>query len=245
MKIIKLDAIDSTNSFLKDMAAKMSLDNFTVVVAKKQTLGRGQMNANWDSESGKNLTFSVFCKFKNLCVTDFKYLNYSVSLSVYETISTLKLPRLAIKWPNDILSENKKIAGILIENTLNIKNISSSIIGIGLNVNQNNFSDALPNASSIKIILDKKEDIALDLLLNKIVLNLEKRLNQLNKKEYVSLEKEYLSVLYKKNVPSMFKTNQNILFMGKIVGISGVGNIQIALENETIQEFGLKEVSFA
>ncbi|WBX74284.1 biotin--[acetyl-CoA-carboxylase] ligase [Tenacibaculum pacificus] len=245
MKIIKLDAIDSTNSFLKDMSAKVSLDNFTVVVAKKQTLGRGQMNANWNSEEGKSLTFSVFCKFCNLSITDYKYLNYSVSLSVYEAVNSLKLPRLAIKWPNDILSENKKIAGILIENTLNIKNISSSVIGIGLNVNQNIFSDALPNASSIKNILGKDEDIDLDLLLNKVLVSLKEKLERLNKKEYLSLEKEYLAVLYKKNVPSMFKTNQNILFMGKIIGVSSIGKLQIELENETLKEFDIKEVSFA
>lgn len=245
MKIIKLNAIDSTNSFLKNMTAKIRLDNFTVVVAREQTLGRGQMNANWQSQVGKNLTFSVFCRFKNLCVTDYKYLNYSISLSLYKTINTLDLPRLFIKWPNDILSENKKIAGILIENTLNANYISSSIIGIGLNVNQDKFSDELSNASSVKMILDKKEDINLDALLNKILLNLKEKLNQLNEKSYESLEKEYLSVLYKKNVPSMFKTNQNILFMGKIVGVSGIGNLQIGLDNETIQEFGVKEISFA
>ncbi|CAL2084573.1 biotin--[acetyl-CoA-carboxylase] ligase [Tenacibaculum dicentrarchi] len=245
MKIIKLDAIGSTNSFLKDMSAKVLLDNFTVVVARNQTLGRGQVNANWKSEGGKNLTFSVFCRPEALCIADFKYLNYSVSLSVYELLISLKLPRLAIKWPNDILSENKKIAGILIENTLNIKNISTSIIGIGLNVNQNIFSDALPNASSVKRILKKEQDIDLDLLLDKLLLILKKKLVRLNKKEYVSLEKEYLNVLYKKNVPSMFKTNQNILFMGKIIGVSDIGKLQIELENETIQEFGIKEVSFA
>ncbi|MDB0616382.1 biotin--[acetyl-CoA-carboxylase] ligase [Tenacibaculum dicentrarchi] len=174
MKIIKLDAIGSTNSFLKDMSAKVLLDNFTVVVARNQTLGRGQVNANWKSEGGKNLTFSVFCRPEALCIADFKYLNYSVSLSVYELLISLKLPRLAIKWPNDILSENKKIAGILIENTLNIKNISTSIIGIGLNVNQNIFSDALPNASSVKRILKKEQDIDLDLLLDKLLLILKK-----------------------------------------------------------------------
>lgn len=243
MKIIKLDAIDSTNSFLKDMAVKVSLDDFTVVVAKTQTSGRGQMNANWESDSGKNLTFSVFIKFPNLLIADYKYLNHCVSLSVYDAVKYLKLPRLAIKWPNDIMSENKKIAGILIENTLNATKINSSIIGIGLNVNQNYFSDNLPNASSLKIILGKNID--LDILLNKIVLKLKDKINLLNKKEYLFLEKEYLNVLYKKNVPSMFKTNQNILFMGKIIGVSNVGNLQIELENETIKEFGIKDVSFA
>ena len=243
MKIIKLDAIDSTNSFLKNMATKVSVDNFTVVVAKNQTSGRGQMNANWIVDAGKSLTFSVFCKFSNLTIANFKYLNYCVSLSVYEAVKYLKLPRLAIKWPNDIMSENKKVAGILIENILSLTKISSSVIGIGINVNQNSFSNDLPNASSIKIITGKDTD--LDLLFNKVLYCLKQKIELLHKKEYGVLEEEYLNVLYKKNVPSMFKTSKNILFMGKIVGVSNMGNLQIELENETVQEFGIKEVSFA
>ena len=212
------------------------------MIAKKQTSGRGQMDASWEVEAGKSLTFSVFCKFSDLRIADYKYLNYCVSLSVYEAIKYLKLPRLAIKWPNDIMSANKKIAGILIENTLNFNKINSSIIGIGINVNQNSFSNELPNASSIKIILNKETD--LKFLMNKFLRSLKEKTDVLKRKEYSFLEKEYLSVLYKKNVPSMFKNNQNILFMGKIIGIADNGNIRIELDNETIEDFGLKEISF-
>ena len=243
MKIIKLDAIDSTNSFLKNLAAKVVVDDFTVVIAKTQTSGRGQMNASWKVDAGMSLTFSVFCKLSNLSIADFKYLNYCVSLGVYEAVKYLKLPRLAIKWPNDIMSENKKIAGILIENTFNLSEITSSVIGVGINVNQNSFSLDLPNASSIKIILGREID--LELLFNKVLHSLKQKIALLHKKEYAFLEEQYLNVLYKKNVPSMFKTAQNILFMGKIVGVSHTGNLQIELENETIKEFGIKEVSFA
>ncbi len=243
MKIIKLDAIDSTNSFLKDMAANVSVEDFTVVIANTQTAGRGQMNASWVVDSGKSLTFSVFCKLFNLKIVDFKYLNYCVSLSVYEALNDLNLPRLAIKWPNDIMSENKKIAGVLIENTFNLSDISSSVIGIGVNVNQNSFSASLPNAASIKMIIG--DEIDLDMLFNNILKCLKQKMELLHKKEYAFLEDEYLNVLYKKNVPSMFKTAQNILFMGKIVGVSDAGNLQIELENETINEYGIKEVSFA
>lgn len=242
MKIIKLDAIDSTNSFLKNMAVKTVVDDFTVVVARKQTSGRGQMDAHWEAEAGKSLTFSVFCRFSDLNVTDYKYLNYCVSLSVYEAIKCLKIPKLAIKWPNDIMAVNKKIVGILIENTLNLNKITSSVVGIGINVNQNNFSDELPNASSLKMILKKETD--LDFLMNSFLEIFKEKIKVLRTKEYLLLEKEYLNVLYKKNVPSMFKNNQNILFMGKIIGISDNGNIRIELDNETVKDFGLKEISF-
>jgi BirA family transcriptional regulator, biotin operon repressor / biotin---[acetyl-CoA-carboxylase] ligase len=243
MKKIKLTAIDSTNTFLKNMVSKVVVDDFTVVVAKTQTKGRGQMNSEWVVEEGKNLTFSVFSGFVGLKVENHKYLNFCVSLSVFQVLEALELPNLAIKWPNDILSGNKKLGGILIENTLKGSNIVSSVIGIGINVNQDSFPENLPNASSVKKILGREFD--LDVLLENILKNLKEYFNLLEKKEYNLLEEAYLKVLYKKNVPTMFKKSQNILFMGKIIGVSKSGNLQIELENETIQEFGLKEVSFA
>ncbi|MDO6674915.1 biotin--[acetyl-CoA-carboxylase] ligase [Tenacibaculum sp. 1_MG-2023] len=243
MKIIKLNAIDSTNTFLKNMVSKVVVDDFTVVVAKTQTKGRGQMNSEWVVEEGKNLTFSVFSRFIDLKVENHKYLNFCVSLSVFQALEALGLLNLSVKWPNDILSGNKKLGGILIENILKGSNIVSSVIGIGVNVNQNSFPENLPNASSAKKILGREFD--LDVLLENILKNLKGYFNLLERKEYNLLEEAYLKVLYKKNVPTMFKNSQNILFMGKIIGVSKNGNLQIELENETIQEFGLKEVSFA
>ncbi|MGB1043250.1 MAG: biotin--[acetyl-CoA-carboxylase] ligase [Tenacibaculum sp.] len=243
MKIIKLDAIDSTNSFLKNLAANSVVEDLTVVVAKHQTLGRGQMNSDWLVEGGKNLTFSVFTRFGDVLVSAQKYLSYCVALSVYQTVNALGLDRLSIKWPNDIMAGNKKIAGILIENTFKSNTIDSSVIGVGLNVNQDFFSDDLPNASSLKILLNKEFD--LDLILNDVLKNLKKNLEHFNNNDFLYLETQYLNVLYKKNVPTMFKNSQNILFMGKIIGVSTSGKLQIELIDETIQEFGLKEVSFA
>ncbi|WGH76747.1 biotin--[acetyl-CoA-carboxylase] ligase [Tenacibaculum tangerinum] len=243
MKIIKLDAIESTNTFLKNMVSSVVVDDFTVVVAKTQMKGRGQMNSEWIVEEGKNLTFSVFSRFIDLAVENHKYLNFCVSLSVFDALKTLSIPSLSIKWPNDILSENKKIAGILIENMLKGSNIVSSVLGIGVNVNQDCFPESLPNATSVKKIIGKETN--LDTLLNDMLRRLKEYITLLDKKEYATLEKAYLEKLYKKNVPTMFKNSQNILFMGKIIGVSKSGNLQIELENETVQEFGLKEISFA
>ncbi|WP_435262149.1 biotin--[acetyl-CoA-carboxylase] ligase [Tenacibaculum sp. nBUS_03] len=243
MKIIKLDAIDSTNTFLKEMAVNSLLENFTVVVAKHQRLGRGQMNTEWNSEGGKNLTFSVFVRFSGLLVANQKYLNFSVAISVFEVLNDLKLSKVSIKWPNDILAEGMKICGILIENSLKGNEIQSSVIGIGLNVNEPFLSNKQLKAVSIKDLL--KEELELDFLLRELVLKLEKNIALLEKQEYDLLEYRYLEVLHKKNVPSMFKTNQNVLFMGKIIGVSKDGKLQIELSDETIKEFEIKEVSFA
>lgn len=243
MKIIKLSAIDSTNSFLKDMVMNSTVEDFTVIVAEKQTSGRGQMNTTWVSEDGKNLIMSIFVSFSDFEIANQKYLNYAVSLSIFKAISYYKLPKLSVKWPNDILSEADKIAGVLIENSLQRNKIKSTIIGIGLNVNQDVFPTELTNASSLKIKTGREFNV--DEVLSTVLQEFQAHISLLKNEEFKALEEKYLGVLYKKNIPSMFKTDQNIFFMGKIVGVSPAGKLLIELSDETIQEFGLKEVSFA
>ena len=243
MKIIKLDTIGSTNSFLKELNANSKVENYTIVVSKNQTSGRGQMNTSWHSEDGKNLIFSILVRFEDLLITKQKYLNYAISISVFETLKYYNLPEVSIKWPNDILSEKNKIVGILIENSLRLNKISSSIIGIGMNVNQEFFPENIPNPSSLK--LKTGLDFNLDEVLKVFFNFLNNAIELLNQNQFEVLEEKYLNVLYKKNVPSVFKTNQDEIFKGEIVGISPEGKLQIELSNMNIKEFGLKEVSFA
>ncbi|WP_334055606.1 biotin--[acetyl-CoA-carboxylase] ligase [Polaribacter sp. P097] len=243
MNLIKLNAIDSTNSFLKEMAKNSSLENYTVVVAKDQTNGRGQQENTWASEPFKNLTFSAFINDLNLELNHYKYFNFAISLGVYDAISKYINRQLFIKWPNDILSANQKICGILIENSISKGAMKYAVVGIGINVNQETFYENLSKASSLKNITGKSYN--LDELLVEVVTAIKLRIKQLLDKEYDTLENDYLKVLYKKNIPSMFKTAENALFMGKIIGISNSGNLKVELGDETIKEFGIKEISFA
>ena len=242
MKIIKLNAIDSTNSFLKDLVLNSNEENYTTVTTNNQTKGRGQQKATWLSEPFKNLTFSTFIRFKNFDIKHKKYLNFAVSLAIFDVLSKKQIPKLSIKWPNDILSANKKICGILIENTFIGSTIKNSIIGIGLNVNQELFPKSLPNTTSLK--LETSIDFDLDNLLQEVLKNIQEKIYCLELEEFLYLEKRYLDVLYKKNIPTMFKDSQDKIFMGKIIGISNLGNLLIELEDESIHEFGLKEISF-
>ena len=242
MKTIKLNAIDSTNSFLKDLALNMEVENFTVVVTNQQLKGRGQQGSSWVSESFKSLIFSVFVLFKELNILDSRYLNFAVSLAIFEALNEESIPGISIKWPNDILSGNKKLCGILIENSFKSGEISSSVIGIGLNVNQTGFPRSLKKVSSLKLLSNK--DFNLEKLLESIVSKLKVKIEMLDSKDFKTLEAEYLKVLYRKNIPTMFKNSQDVLFMGIISGISKEGKLQIALEDDSIQEFGIKEVSF-
>lgn len=241
MKIIKLDAIDSTNSFLKDLSLTSVLENFTVIVTQKQTKGRGQQESTWVSEPHKNLTFSVFIDLIDIKISSRRYLNFAISLSIYNILFDKKISKLSIKWPNDILSANKKICGILIENTFFGDKIKNTIVGIGLNVNQETFSNSLTNVTSLKLETEKEYD--LDVLLKAILIELQNNIKLLESKNFHPLEKQYLDVLYKKNIPTMFKNSKDEIFMGMISGISDHGNLQIQLEDDSIKEFGIKEVS--
>jgi BirA family biotin operon repressor/biotin-[acetyl-CoA-carboxylase] ligase len=176
-------------------------------------------------------------------MTHQKYLNFAISLAIFDLLSSKQISKLSIKWPNDIMSANKKICGILIENTIRSTEIYTSIVGIGLNVNQVNFPDYLEKASSLKKIT--RIQYNLDQLLLELLTQIKVRINLLKAKKYDALERAYLEALYKKNIPTMFKDGQDVLFMGIIVGISKTGNLQVELEDETVKEFGLKEISMA
>ncbi len=243
MKIIKTKAINSTNLFLKEMLEESFLENFTVVTAEYQTSGKGQMHTKWLSEPGKNLMFSVYCKFSNLLLSEQRFLNFAVSVSIFRTLDELGVPNLAIKWPNDIMVGKYKICGTLIENITKANMIKESIIGIGINVNQEKFSEDLSQASSIKNILNKEID--LETLLNSTLQYVKESIGHLKAKNYKFLEDFYLRVLYKKNIPTMFKDRRNVLFLAKIIGVNANGKLLLELDDETLKEFGLKEVSFA
>ena len=221
MKLIKLDAIDSTNEFLKGLSNKQELDNFTVVITEKQTKGKGQMGSVWDSEGGKNLIVSVFIKDPLLKVDQ-----------IYN------IPQLSIKWPNDIMSYNFKIGGILIENSLKSDGTISSVVGLGLNINQTNFEN-LPKASSLAVICKSQFDK--ELLLFDIIEKVKQNIDLVKEHPEV-LWLKYADKLFKKGIPMPFKNNSDKNFMGIIQGVSALGKLQVLLEDDSVSEFGIKEI---
>jgi len=240
MYIIKLNAIDSTNSYLKQLCTTASVLDYTVVVAKKQTQGRGQMGTIWNAEASKNLTFSVFKDLSDFQIELPFYISMVVTLSLLKTLNKLSIPRLSVKWPNDILSANKKICGVLIENVIKHSNTKASVIGIGLNVNQVDF-ESLPKASSLKIISGNSFD--LDELVIDIVYNLKIYFMVLKNKRYNDLRLEYESHLFRKNKPSTFQDTEGVIFSGFIKGVSDLGYLEVLLEDNIIKAFDLKEIS--
>jgi biotin--[acetyl-coA-carboxylase] ligase len=239
MEIIKLNATNSTNTYLKNLLKEKQVKDLSCIWALSQTQGRGQQGAKWISEPGKNLTFSVLKKFENLPSEYHFLLNMEVSLAIFRALKKLYIPDLTVKWANDILSSKKKICGILIENTLHKEQISSSIIGIGVNVNQVFFND-LPNVSSLQKIMGHPFDLEEVLLL--ICQELEVSLKSLSPTRFETVLDEYHTHLFRKDKPSTFEYPNGERFMGYIRGVSHNGQLQVEQEDALMSSFSLKEI---
>ena len=238
MKIIKLDAIDSTNSYLKKLLNKESLDDLTVVVSKHQTQGKGRNGNVWLNKPSLNLAFSIYKRFSDFEIDKKFMLNVISSISVYETLKKYNLLDLTIKWPNDIMTANKKISGILIENNIRGNSIKNSVIGIGININQSEFKN-LPNATSIFIETGKLNSI--DMIAQELQKALEKNFNlfKINENELI---KNYNSLLYKKNEISNFLANDMSKFQGKIIKVGIDGKITIRVSNKQLSKYSESEI---
>ena len=240
INIIKLDAIDSTNSYLKKIISNKDVSDSTIVTAKFQTKGKGQLGANWESEDSKNLIFSIYKKDLGIKVKDQFIISIIVSLALIKTLKKNNLPNLRIKWPNDIMSENKKICGILIENIVKEKHIKHAVIGIGLNVNQTIF-DNLPNASSIKKITGNTHNK--DEILKELANNINRSFEMIYSSSSEIIFKKYEELLYRINKPSTFKNLKGENFTGFIKGVNKLGKLNVMLDDNKLESFDLKEIS--
>jgi BirA family biotin operon repressor/biotin-[acetyl-CoA-carboxylase] ligase len=240
LKLIKLSATASTNSYLKDLGAQIRLEDDTIVWAETQFDGRGQRGNPWTSEAGKSLTFSMFKRFLQLRSEEHIRINLAVSLGIARSLIQLNIPQITIKWPNDIMSYNKKICGILIENQLQGNSITGSVVGIGLNVNNTEFHD-LPNAGSLYLATEKTFD--LESVLRQVSLSLSSHLDKVENIRFESLIEDYHTMLFRKDTISVFEYPDGSLFNGIILGLSSDGKLLVELEDEKVIEFGMKEIS--
>lgn len=240
MHLIKVSAINSTNSFTRELLKENSQLPLTCIVAKKQLQGRGQRGTSWEAEEGKNLTFSVFLPHPKVIPAHQFLLSATVANSVVSALGKFELPRLKIKWPNDILSANKKLGGILIENIISQGKVTGSIIGIGLNVNQMNFGN-LPQAGSMKTATGKEYD--LDKVLEVMLQELERGFQFLSEDHSEAILNDYKNHLFRRLVPSTFKEPDGKLFTGIIQDVTSTGKLLVQKDGEGIIQYDLKEIS--
>ena len=226
---------------MKDYIRNNHAKNYTVVSTLDQTKGRGQRNASWISEPGKNLTFSVLIKFDGLAIQDQFYISKVVSIAVKAVLVKILPNNIVIKWPNDILADNKKIAGILIENSVQKGKVSQSVVGIGLNVNQEFFPNNI-TAVSMKNLSGTHWN--LDVVLSAIVDSIKSHMYFLENEKFNEIDTEYLDNLYLFNKFSDYRDVKGNSFRGKIIGVSDIGKLQMALESGSNKEFDIKELKF-
>lgn len=241
--IIKLISVDSTNDYLKKLTSNSEpLPEGTVIMAEQQSAGRGQRECVWETEPGKNLTFSVFLTPNFITPNEAFKLNIMVSLALNGALSKYVSEGLSIKWPNDIYYKTQKLGGILIENSIMGNNLKHTIIGIGLNVNQREFGNDLKGrAISLTQIL--QQDLDLTVLLGEICSALEAAYLNLRAGKNSAQNEIYTSKLYQLGSVAKYSHNGET-FEGVIKGVTEHGLLEIGLLNGKTQAFGFKEVSF-
>ncbi len=227
-----------TNAALKLLLAQQEIENGTVYYTNFQTAGRGQLNATWQSEAGQNVLMSVFLKPTFLQATDQILLNMAVALAANDAIENVVNKPTFIKWPNDILVDNKKIAGILIENVLQQTKIKYSIVGIGININQTQFNN-LPHATSVKLL--NNQQLAPIVVIDLFCRQLEKYYILLVKKQFDKIIELYNSKLYAKNQERTFYVGSTQV-TGKIMGVAKTGKLFVMI-NDEIKSFANKEIT--
>jgi len=236
-----LDAIGSTNQYASDVLSKSKPSEGTIFITHHQYAGRGQATNVWESEPNKNLTFSLLLYPTFLAARQQFFLNQAISLGVLKTIQYFIPKKCTIKWPNDLYVEDRKITGILIQNALKGASIQSSVIGIGLNVNQGQFKSDAPNPTSI--FLETNKAFTLDTVLAYLCQQLEKYYLLLKAGRFQTLQQAYEQELFRLNQPHSYKRVDGSLFHGTIVGVTEAGLLRLHTDDGE-EQFALKEIRY-
>lgn len=244
MEIVKVESTESTNSLAATLAATHALP--FAVAAHEQTVGRGQRGNSWESEPGQNLTLSIVWKPLHVVASEQFVISQTVAVAIVEMLRH-KMPefsdKIAIKWPNDIYVGNRKICGVLIENSLTGNEINRSIIGIGLNVNQTEFRSDAPNPVSMKQLTGQTYDI--DLAVKFLCDNVERFLNALLSPHRRSrLRGRYFSMLWRSTGFWPYRDAQSgECFEARLSNIASTGHITLTDRQGQQRTYAFKEVA--
>lgn len=236
---VRLAETASTNTYVKRHAA--DLPDLTVVYAVSQTAGRGQRGNSWESEPGKNLTFSFLLKRPRVEVTEQFALSEAVALAMLDTLDTLT-PDISVKWPNDIYHRDSKLAGILIENSLQGRDIDFMVAGIGLNVNQQRFVSDAPNPVSLVNITGREHDLLP--LLRRLGDALVERCREAER-DRPSLHAAYLKRLYRRDGRQhAFSLPDGTPVSAAIVDVEPEGNLVLLHNDGSRRAYAFKEIIY-
>ena len=239
-RIIRMESVDSTNNYLRELIAKEDLPDGSAVLVDFQTAGRGQTGNSWESERGKNLTFSI-AVYPSAIPANRQFLISQISaLSIKDALDS-HTGGIYIKWPNDIYWEDRKISGMLIENNLMGTSIHSSVIGIGLNLNQKVFKSNAPNPVSLCQITGKEYDR--EEVFSHVLSCFYKRYLQLLHGEFGKIAKDYAYSLYRREGFFTYRDGKGV-FKAQIKEIEPDGHLVLQLPGGEIRKYAFKEVEF-
>ncbi len=233
-----LPVCESTNSEAQLLLNKNEATEGCTVVTAHQTKGRGQRGNSWESEPGMNITLSVILSPSFLAARQQFYLNMAVSLAVLDLLHENGLTEARVKWPNDLYVKDKKLGGILIENSINGYTLQHSIVGIGLNVNQLHFG--YTTATSLRQV--SGQALHIENVTERLLQFLEKRYLELRAGHTGKLRYAYLQALFRYQEEHAFMVD-NIKVQGQIVGVDEDGKLALEIDGE-LHYFGFKEVSY-
>ena len=236
--LIFMPECNSTNTLAQQLCQQPAISDGTLIITDNQTAGRGQRGNSWEGEVGQNFTMSLILKCGFLQAQEQFYLNIAISLGILDYLRSRSQTDIQIKWPNDILMNERKVCGILIENTLQGTTISHSIVGIGLNINQTTFSS--DRASSLKKVTNRTYVLSDEL--EDLLLSLEKFYLQLRQQKMKDLLDAYYQNLFWFGKEKKFRSSGKE-WNGRITGVDHAGRLVLKTD-EGDQVFGLKEIEF-
>lgn len=241
--IIFLPEVNSTNSYAIELLKNVNVVEGTVIHAAHQTQGKGQRGNSWEAQIASNLTTSIVLKPSFLELKNQFFLYQITALACYDLMAELlnnSQYDIKIKWPNDILVNKKKIAGILIENSITHSTLNYSVIGIGININQLFFKDGI-NATSLNTICNKEFDI--NVILKLLCKHLENYYLKLKNNKFDIITQSYLEHLYGINSWLNFEIKNELkTFLVKGINKNGLLILQDKIGNET--DYDLKEIKW-
>lgn len=239
-EIIHISETNSTNNYLKELLQTQNVDEGTVVWADFQSAGKGQRGNGWESEAGKNILFSIVLFPSFIKAGEQFILSQIVSLAVANCLQEYT-EGISIKWPNDIYWNEKKICGILLENTILEDNIGHSVAGIGININQENFRSDAPNPVSLKQITNR--DYNLEEILKTVVDNINVYYQQINIGKTDSLIKQYKESLFRKDGYHLYNDGLSN-FLARIQDVDSSGILILKTKEGEERHFAFKEVKY-
>ena len=237
---IWLEETDSTNSEATRLLKHQILPEGTCICARFQREGKGQRSNNWLSRPGENLLASFILYPPDQNASQPFLLSKAVAIAVQRTLQAFTQSKPEIKWPNDLLLDGKKIAGILIENQWSGSRWQSSIVGIGINVNQTEF--AIPHATSLESLNGQKTEV--EAILNQLQLELSDWYQSYCNRDFTTISQEYHANLFGRHEPRRY-TNQTGSFDALVKSVLDDGKIELEIANGTVQAYALSEISLS